>query len=74
MRKLTLVNVCILSVRLAFFFFLYYDYKGELDLKNLDLTQVFDLLKTRLKTEKALNPVIIIGSTYVFPGEKKDAI
>lgn len=75
MRKLTLVNAYLLSVKFSFFVHLNYKRNGELDIEKLDLREVLDLLGARLNTTKPLHPVIVIGSCWVFPkfeGEKNE--
>ena len=72
MKKLTLVNAYVLNVKFDFFVYLNYKWNGELDTKNIDLTQVFDLLKNKLKTTKAVHPVVVVGSCWVFPKLEKE--
>lgn len=69
MRKLTLVNVYCFGVKFSFFVNLFYDFEGELDIRRIDVHEIIHLLKIKLKTEKALHPVIIIGSHFMFPKE-----
>ncbi len=69
--KLTLVNVYLLNVKFDFFVYMLYDYEGELVIDRIDLKHVFDLLKIKLDTNKALNPVVVVGSCWIFPRKKE---
>jgi hypothetical protein len=69
MRKLTLVNVYCLQLKFSFFVQLFYDQHGELDVSRIELDEILYLLKNKLKTNRALHPVIVVGSAWLFPKE-----